>query len=142
MFYMNHSAGCAARNCGMMHNYHIQHHTWTIRPVCHALSRHSFGILLDSPTGSWQASRGSAEHVALDNQGNDSQALVAPGRQGASALACRGAVCSSRAQVSRRAGTQSGIHIGHPCGMDIAVRTDQRNVGAPAHTYCQLLCPA
>ena len=47
----------------------------------------------------------------LDNQGNDSEARVAPGRQGASALACRGAACSSRAQVSNRAGTQSGIHI-------------------------------
>ena len=33
----------------------------------------------------------SVEHVALDNQGNDSEACVAPGRQGASALACRGA---------------------------------------------------
>ena len=57
----------------------------------------------------WQSL--SVEHVALDNQGNDSEARVAPGRQGASALACRGAACSSRAQVSNRAGTQPGIHI-------------------------------
>ena len=109
MIYMNHSDGCAARNCGMMHNYHIQHPTWTIRPVCHAPSRHSFGILLDSPTGSWQASRGSAEHVALDNQGNDSQARVAPGRQGASALACRGA-----GVLQQSTARQSGRHpLGH-----------------------------
>ena len=37
------------------------------------------------------ASRGSVEHVALDNQDSDSETRVAPGRQGASAHACRGA---------------------------------------------------
>ena len=91
----------------------ILHHT--IRQeqnTVNSIASHRNGILLDSPTGSWQASRGSAEHVALDNQGNDSQARVAPGRQGASALACRGAMCSSRAQVSRRAGThQASIQV-------------------------------
>ena len=46
---------------------------------------------LDSPAGSWQANRGSVEHVALDNQDSDSETRVAPGRRGASAHACRGA---------------------------------------------------
>ena len=46
----------------------------------------------------WQSL--SVEHVALDNQGNDSEARVAPGRQGALPLFAEVQACSIRAQVS------------------------------------------
>ena len=47
---------------------------------------------LGSPAGSREASRGSTEQSTLDNQGGGSVTWVAPGRQGAYAHACRGAV--------------------------------------------------
>ena len=56
----------------------------------------------------------SVEPVTLDNQGDDSEARVAPRRQGASALACRGAGGLQQYTVSNKAGTHSGIHTWHP----------------------------
>ena len=47
----------------------------------------------------------------LDNQGNDSEAHVAPGRQGAPALVCRGAGVLQQSTGKHRAGTHSGIHM-------------------------------
>ena len=60
---------------------------------------------LGSPAGSREASRGSTEHSTLDNQGGGSGTWVAPGRRGAYAHACRGAVplCKQNVAVLRQA---------------------------------------
>ncbi len=47
--------------------------------------------------------------ATLDNQGNGSEARVAPGRQGAFALACRNTGVLQQSTGINRTGTQSGV---------------------------------